>query len=89
MVTSQVHLLLVDEKVYDNKTGEQLDPTNEKDLARIEKAKETSAEVSKELGISDKIVNGDLLRFYTPQGFKAEDPINIDYTNPDPNATGK
>ncbi len=67
----------------------QLDPEKKKDLARIEKAKETSAEVSTKLGISDQIVNGDLLRFYTPTDYKPADPLKLDYTNPDPNATGK
>lgn len=79
----------IDEKVYDTKTGKQLDPEKKKDLARIEKAKETSAEVSTKLGISDQIVNGDLLRFYTPTDYKPADPLKLDYTNPDPNATGK
>jgi lipoteichoic acid synthase len=31
--------------------------------------------------MSDRIVNQDLLRFYTPEGFKPVDPSDYDYTN--------
>ncbi|GED20505.1 LTA synthase family protein [Kurthia gibsonii] len=67
----------VDDKYYDNKTGELL---SEDQIPEAEKIK---AEVSEKLSISDKIVNGDLLRFYTPEGFKATDPSTLDYTNKD------
>ncbi len=30
--------------------------------------------------MSDKIINGDLLRFYQPKGFKKVDPSQFDYT---------
>ena len=32
------------------------------------------------LHLSDKVVNGDLLRFYTPNGFVPIDPNDYDYT---------
>lgn len=67
----------VDDKYYDNKTGELL---SEDQIPEAEKIK---AEVTEKLSISDKIVNGDLLRFYTPEGFKATEPSTIDYTNKD------
>ncbi|MFN2747805.1 MULTISPECIES: LTA synthase family protein [Bacillus] len=61
---------------YDTKTGELL---NEKDIdPNIEES------VKKELEMSDKIVDGDLLRFYKPKGFKAIDPSDYDYTNHNP-----
>lgn len=43
---------------YDNETGEELEPTEE-----FEKEKE---KVLYELELSDKVLHGDLLRFYTP-----------------------
>jgi lipoteichoic acid synthase len=33
------------------------------------------------LDLSDKVVYGDLLRFYTPKGFKPVDPSKYDYNN--------
>ncbi|MCY7799549.1 LTA synthase family protein [Bacillus haynesii] len=61
---------------YDTKTGELL---NEKDIdPNIEES------VKKELEMSDKIVDGDLLRFYKPKGFKAINPSDYDYTNHNP-----
>ena len=32
------------------------------------------------LHLSDKVVNGDLLRFYNPDGFVKIDPSDYDYT---------
>src|SRR5690625_7526103 len=43
---------------YDNETGEELEATEE-----LEKVKEN---VQYELELSDKVLHGDLLRFYTP-----------------------
>src|SRR5690625_1751685 len=43
---------------YDNKTGEEIEPTEE--------LNELKAKVERELSLSDKVLQGDLLRFYTP-----------------------
>jgi lipoteichoic acid synthase len=50
-----------------------------------------AAEYAKEeLNLSDKIIYGDLLRFYTPKGFKPVDRTKINYmTNPAINIYGK
>ncbi|MGM7722435.1 LTA synthase family protein [Metabacillus sp. Hm71] len=60
-------------KYYDTQTGEQVEVNEEiKKYDQITQMK---------LKISDKIVNQDLLRFYTPQGFDPIDPSDYDYTN--------
>lgn len=56
---------------YDSKTGEVLEET--KELTNIKML------VEMKLNLSDKVVNGDLLRFYTPEGFKPIDPTDYDY----------
>ena len=43
---------------YDNETGEELEPTEE--------LEELKTKVELELSLSDKVLQGDLLRFYTP-----------------------
>ena len=54
------------------KTGEVLEPTKElTDMKSL---------VEMKLHLSDKVVNGDLLRFYTPDGFVPIDPNDYDYT---------
>lgn len=57
---------------YDTKTGEVLEPT--KELTNIKSF------VEMKLHLSDKVVNGDLLRFYKPDGFVPVDPNDYDYT---------
>ncbi|USK69828.1 LTA synthase family protein [Peribacillus asahii] len=57
---------------YDTKTGEIVEPTEE-----MTKTKES---VEMKLNLSDKVVNGDLLRFYEPEGFVPVDPNDYDYT---------
>ncbi|MEH6948827.1 LTA synthase family protein [Bacillus sp. JJ634] len=57
---------------YDMKTGEIVEPTEE-----MTKTKES---VEMKLNLSDKVVNGDLLRFYEPEGFVPVDPNDYDYT---------
>ncbi|OXT15205.1 glycerol phosphate lipoteichoic acid synthase [Bacillus sp. OG2] len=52
-----------DGKFYDSKTGELLE---EESLGEAKKFKEIAEQ---KLAFSDRIVNGDLLRFYTPEGF--------------------
>ncbi|MFJ8246147.1 LTA synthase family protein [Peribacillus asahii] len=63
---------LVKGKYYDTNTGEVLQENEE-----IKKAKES---VEMKLNLSDKVVNGDLLRFYEPEGFVPVDPNDYDYT---------
>ncbi|WP_010289816.1 LTA synthase family protein [Kurthia massiliensis] len=62
-------------KFYDNKTGEVL-PSSEE-------GQKLEEEVTTKLKVSDEIVNGDLLRFYTPKDYTKVDPTTYDYTNPD------
>ncbi|USK62456.1 LTA synthase family protein (plasmid) [Peribacillus asahii] len=59
-------------KYYDTKTGEIIEENDE--IVNTKKIVETR------LNLSDKVVNGDLLRFYTPNGFEPIDPANYDYT---------
>lgn len=64
----------IDEKFYDATTGLPLDDDNQ-----LEKAIEYKKEVDKKLQLSDKVVNGDLLRFYTPAGFSKVNPSEFNY----------
>ena len=59
-------------KYYDTNTGELVEENE--DILNYK----TRAE--KMLNLSDQVVNGDLLRFYTPNGFKPIDPTDYDYT---------
>jgi lipoteichoic acid synthase len=63
----------VDGKFYDSKTGLEL----EKD--KIEEAKKYQNIVEYKLKLSDKVVNGDLLRFYKPENFTPVDRSNYNY----------
>jgi lipoteichoic acid synthase len=63
----------VNGKYYDSKTGEPIKETPE--IKRLEQIARTK------LDLSDKVVYGDLLRFYTPKGFKPVDPTKYDYNN--------
>jgi len=65
----------VNGKLYNSMTGEIL--TNE---AAIQKAQEIKEMAEYELSLSDKLMNGDLLRFYTPDGFTPVDPSQYNYT---------
>ncbi|WP_442598804.1 LTA synthase family protein [Neobacillus sp. D3-1R] len=58
---------------YDSKTGLLLDEN------RLEEAHKLQKSVEQKLFYSDKVVNGDLLRFYTPEGFKPIDRTLYDY----------
>lgn len=51
---------------YDNHTGEELEPNDE--------LNELKEKVEHELGLSDRVLQGDLLRFYTP--FEGWEPVN-------------
>lgn len=63
----------IDGKYYDSKTGMEL----EKD--KIEVAEKYQKIAEKKLALSDKVVNGDLLRFYTPENFIPVDRSQYDY----------
>lgn len=65
----------IDEKFYDATTGLPLEDVN-----LLEKANEYKKEVNNKLKLSDKVVNGDLLRFYTPSGFTKVDPSQYNYS---------
>lgn len=52
--------------VYDTKTGKKLTHMTKAQKAAVEKDQKY---VTTELNLSDKVVNGDLLRFYHPKGF--------------------
>ncbi|WP_067728836.1 LTA synthase family protein [Oceanobacillus damuensis] len=64
----------IDNTFYDSKTGEEL--INEE---QIEKAKKYRQLAEEELLLSDKVVNGDLLRFYTPENFTPVDRTKYNY----------
>ena len=66
-------------KYYDNQTGLLLDDS------QLETANAMNSEVVEKLKFSDKVVNGDLLRFYTPTGYTPVDPSKYNY-NVDTNA---
>lgn len=63
----------IHEKFYDNKTGLPLDDS------QLEFADTIKKEVDRKLEFSDKVVNGDLLRFYTPKGYTPVDPSQYNY----------
>ncbi len=63
---------LIGGKYYNQATGEPI----ETETKEMEATKET---VSKELQLSDSVLQGDLLRFYTPEGFKKVDPSKYNY----------
>lgn len=63
----------IDDKYYETSTGKVVDKNKEIDV--FEKL------VQKRLQLSDKVVYGDLLRFYTPKGFKPVNPSDYDYRN--------
>jgi lipoteichoic acid synthase len=71
----------IDEKCYSNPDGELVDNSH------CEKAAEYAKDA---LSLSDKIVYGDLLRFYKPKGFKPVDESKINYKfDPSINIYGK
>lgn len=64
-------------KFYDSKTGELIG----EDM--MEEAEGYQKVVEYKLHLSDKVVNGDLLRFYTPSNFTPIDPTQYNYNNTD------
>jgi lipoteichoic acid synthase len=65
----------VDGKFYDSKTG--LELTKDK----IEEAEKYQNIVEYKLKLSDKVVNGDLLRFYKPENFTPVDRTQYNYND--------
>ena len=63
----------INEKFYDVETGLQLDDS------QLDSANAIKDEVEERLKFSDKVVNGDLLRFYTPTGYTPVDPSKYNY----------
>ncbi|MDF2854795.1 MAG: glycerol phosphate lipoteichoic acid synthase, partial [Neobacillus sp.] len=64
-----------DGKFYDSTTGLVIEDD------QMEEAKEYQEIVEHKLQLSDKVVNGDLLRFYTPENFSPVDRSKYNYTN--------
>lgn len=62
--------------IYNDK-GE--DVTNSLTAEQKAQVKAQTEYVDEELSLSDKIITGDLLRFYTPEGFKATDKTKYNY----------
>ncbi|WP_269153233.1 LTA synthase family protein [Neobacillus sedimentimangrovi] len=63
----------VNGKFYDSVTGMPLEED------QLEQAKQLQDRVENILALSDKVVNGDLLRFYTPEGFTPVDRSKYNY----------
>lgn len=66
-------------KYYDTTTGKPVEFTDE--------IKKNEQMVQNSLKYSDQVVNGDLLRFYTPEGFTPVDRSKYNYNNRDKNKT--
>lgn len=66
-------------KYYDTATGKPVELTDE--------IKQNEQMVQKSLKYSDQVVNGDLLRFYTPEGFTPVDRSKYNYNHRDKNKT--
>ena len=64
----------INEKYYDNKTGLLLDDS------QLEDAKAIKDQADRKLELSDKVVNGDLLRFYTPTDYTPVDRSKYNYS---------
>ena len=63
----------IDEKFYDSETGLPLEEE------RLNEAKRYHEAVQYKLELSDRVVNGDLLRFHTPDDFEPVDRSEFDY----------
>jgi len=63
----------LNDKYYDPATGLPVDES------QVELGDEYKKEVDYKLQLSDRVVNGDLLRFYTPTDFTKVDPSKFDY----------
>ncbi|MEH7336803.1 LTA synthase family protein [Neobacillus drentensis] len=70
-------------KFYNSNNGMKLDDD------QVEEAKKDQKIVEEKLLLSDKVVNGDLLRFYTPQNFTPVDRSKYDYNKKDKTDSNK
>ncbi|NFA03382.1 LTA synthase family protein [Weissella cibaria] len=68
----------INETIYDNKTDQAITNPTKSVLKEIDAAKQ---QVKEQLSISDDINQKDLLRFYTPSGFKSVDASKYNYSN--------
>lgn len=68
----------INETIYDNKTDQAITNPTKSVLKEIDAAKQ---QVKEQLLISDDINQKDLLRFYTPSGFKSVDASKYNYSN--------
>lgn len=64
-----------DGKYFNTATGLELEET------LLEEAKQVQEIAEYKLALSDRVVNGDLLRFYTPEGFTPVERSLLNYTN--------
>ena len=62
--------------VYDSKTGKKLTDMTTKQKDTV---KQMQNHVTTELSLSDRVIQGDLLRFYTPKGFKKVNKSDYSY----------
>ncbi len=73
----------IDGKFYDSATGLPLEEE------QLNEAKEYHEIVEHKLALSDQVVNGDLLRFYTPENFTPVDRSEYDYNNAEDKESNK
>ncbi|MED4225119.1 LTA synthase family protein [Neobacillus cucumis] len=66
----------------DQLSGKYYNPTTGEVVPETPAYKSISDKVQQELQMSDDVVSKDLLRFYTPTGFKPIDPNNYQYLGP-------
>lgn len=78
-VTPKYTALNSHKDVYDNATGQLLDPALDPEL--YTKIQKLSKRARQKLSVSDNINQLNLLRFYTPVGFKPVDPSQYSYFN--------
>src|SRR5699024_7984293 len=67
-------ITLAEGKFYDSETGLEIDEE------RLQEAEQLQEAVERRLTLSDRVVNGDLLRFYTPEDFEPVDRSKYDYS---------
>ena len=63
--------------IYNTATGEEITDLTEEQKVIFDQEKQ---HVEKELALSDRVITGDLLRFYTPKGFNVVDKEKYSYT---------
>ncbi|CAD5902249.1 exported glycerol phosphate lipoteichoic acid synthetase and anion-binding protein [Carnobacterium maltaromaticum] len=63
--------------IYNTVTGEEITGLTEEQKVIFDQEKQ---HVEKELALSDRVITGDLLRFYTPKGFNVVDKEKYSYT---------